>query len=83
MHTTARNDVIISGLYAACVHTGAPTGSGKTAVAEVAVLRMIAESQQAKAQDPWHTGHAAIYVALLKALARERLKDWGEKFGRR
>ncbi|CAM9807850.1 unnamed protein product, partial [Scytosiphon promiscuus] len=52
---------------------GAPTGSGKTAVAEIAIMRMLNE----------HPGAKAVYVAPLKALARERLKDWREKFGKK
>jgi activating signal cointegrator complex subunit 3 len=50
---------------------GAPTGSGKTIVGELAILRMLRINPQAK----------AIYVAPLKALARERLKDWKKKLG--
>ena len=55
---------------------GAPTSSGKTMVAELAVLRML--NCRAKT-----TGLAskAVYVAPLKALARERMKDWKKKFG--
>ncbi|CAM9493706.1 unnamed protein product [Ectocarpus sp. 12 AP-2014] len=52
---------------------GAPTGSGKTAVAEIAIMRMLNQ----------HPGAKAVYVAPLKALARERLKDWREKFGKK
>jgi activating signal cointegrator complex subunit 3 len=50
---------------------GAPTGSGKTITAELALLRLHTERPQAK----------AIYVAPLKALARERLQDWQRKLG--
>ncbi|CAK4141075.1 unnamed protein product [Aphanomyces euteiches] len=50
---------------------GAPTGSGKTIVAELAMLRVWNEQQK----------HSIIvYVAPLKALARERVKDWTRKF---
>ncbi|CAL8467727.1 g7265 [Coccomyxa elongata] len=53
----------------------APTGSGKTACAEFAVLRMIQKASQDK-------GVArCIYIAPLPALARERLADWTTKFG--
>eukprot|EP00743_Colponemidia_sp_Colp-15_P009223 GILK01010071.1.p1 GENE.GILK01010071.1~~GILK01010071.1.p1 ORF type:complete len:1391 (-),score=337.99 GILK01010071.1:97-4269(-) len=45
---------------------GAPTGSGKTIVAELAMLRVFNEKPDAK----------VIYVAPLKALARERMSDW-------
>ena len=50
---------------------GAPTGSGKTATAELALMRMLTA----------HKGTKAVYVAPLKALARERLADWRRKFG--
>ncbi|KAK9868384.1 hypothetical protein WJX84_004044 [Apatococcus fuscideae] len=46
---------------------GAPTGSGKTIVAELAMLRVFRE----------HPGQKVIYIAPLKALVRERMKDWG------
>ncbi len=51
----------------------APTGSGKTACAEFAVLRMIQKASQDK-------GVArCVYIAPLPALARERLADWTAK----
>ena len=50
---------------------GAPTGSGKTVAAELAVYRLWAA----------HPGKKAVYVAPLKALVAERLKDWTAKFG--
>lgn len=50
---------------------GAPTGSGKTAVAELAILRM----------KRVHPNSICVYVAPLKALARERLKEWQRRFG--
>ncbi len=51
---------------------GAPTGSGKTIVAELALLRMKAEFPTA----------ICVYVAPLKALARERVSDWRAKLGK-
>ena len=50
---------------------GAPTGSGKTIVAELAILRM-------KNVDPTKK---AVYIAPLKSLARERLKEWKKNLG--
>mmetsp|Transcript_22044 Transcript_22044/g.47942 ORF Transcript_22044/g.47942 Transcript_22044/m.47942 type:complete len:2140 (-) Transcript_22044:37-6456(-) len=50
---------------------GAPTGSGKTAVAELALLRMKKQNPKAK----------CVYIAPLKSLARERLKEWSKKLG--
>ena len=53
------------------VLVGAPTGSGKTITAEIAILRMLSTAPGAK----------AVYIAPLKALARERLADWKKKLG--
>jgi len=52
---------------------GAPTGSGKTIVAELAILRM-------KNLDP---SKKAVYIAPLKSLARERLKEWKKNLGQK
>jgi activating signal cointegrator complex subunit 3 len=53
---------------------GAPTGSGKTVAAELAIMRLLLR----------HRGRRkVVYVAPMKALARERLRDWREKFGGR
>jgi len=45
---------------------GAPTGSGKTVVAELAMLRLFSVYPKSK----------VVYIAPLKALARERIEDW-------
>jgi len=45
---------------------GAPTGSGKTIVAEIAIFRVFREQPNAK----------VVYIAPLKALVRERISDW-------
>lgn len=50
---------------------GAPTGSGKTVIAELAVLRMKKLFPKA----------ICVYIAPLKALARERLKEWKARLG--
>lgn len=47
-------------------------GSGKTIVSELAILRLLNTKPDAK----------IIYVAPLKALARERVEDWNEKLGK-
>jgi len=49
---------------------GAPTGSGKTITAELALFRLFNNYPKQK----------AIYVAPLKALAKERIKDWRKRF---
>ena len=48
----------------------APTGSGKTVVAELAVMRLLEA----------HKGEKAVYIGPLKSLVREKLLDWKEKF---
>ncbi|KAL0039926.1 hypothetical protein WJX77_011783 [Trebouxia sp. C0004] len=47
---------------------GAPTGSGKTISAELAMLRVFNH----------YPGQKIIYIAPLKALVRERMNDWGK-----
>ena len=51
---------------------GAPTGSGKTIAAEFAMFRVFNEYPKGK----------IIYIGPLKALVRERMEDWKERFGR-
>ncbi|PAV79673.1 hypothetical protein WR25_24921 [Diploscapter pachys] len=51
---------------------GAPTGSGKTLCAELTIYRLLQE----------HRNMKCAYIAPLKALVRERVLDWKEKFGR-
>lgn len=53
------------------VLVGAPTGSGKTIIAELALLRMKKVDPRAK----------CVYIAPLKSLARERLKEWQRRLG--
>lgn len=53
------------------VLVGAPTSSGKTIISELALLRLQSSRPGAK----------AVYIAPLKALARERLEDWRKKLG--
>lgn len=53
------------------VLVGAPTGSGKTITAEIAMFRVFSNTPEKK----------VIYVAPLKALAKERLRDWTVRLG--
>lgn len=48
---------------------GAPTGSGKTVVAELAIFRMKNVDRKS----------IAVYIAPLKSLARERKNEWRQK----
>lgn len=45
---------------------GAPTGSGKTIAAEIAMFRVFRDNPDKK----------IVYIAPLKALVRERMRDW-------
>ena len=45
---------------------GAPTGSGKTIMAEFAMFRVFEQ----------YPGKKVVYIAPMKAIAKERLKDW-------
>eukprot|EP01135_Chromosphaera_perkinsii_P001316 Nk52_evm43s164 gene=Nk52_evmTU43s164 len=49
---------------------GAPTGSGKTIAAEISIFRAFNEWPKKK----------IVYIAPLKALVKERMKDWKPKF---
>ncbi|KII72332.1 Activating signal cointegrator 1 complex subunit 3 [Thelohanellus kitauei] len=49
---------------------GAPTGSGKTIVAELAMLRAFKDTKA-----------KVVYISPLKALIKERMVDWNERFG--
>jgi replicative superfamily II helicase len=53
------------------VLVGAPTGSGKTIISELAMLRVFKETPKKK----------IIYIAPLKALAKERIIDWKLRLG--
>ncbi|XP_037940900.1 activating signal cointegrator 1 complex subunit 3 [Teleopsis dalmanni] len=49
---------------------GAPTGSGKTIVAEIAMFRAFNVNPKGK----------VVYIAPLKALVKERINDWKRRF---
>jgi activating signal cointegrator complex subunit 3 len=53
------------------VLVGAPTGSGKTIISELAMLRVFRQTPKKK----------VIYIAPLKALAKERIIDWKQRLG--
>ncbi|KAF4424886.1 RNA helicase [Fusarium acutatum] len=51
---------------------GSPTGSGKTVAAELAMWWAFRERPKSK----------VVYIAPMKALVRERVKDWGVRLAR-
>ncbi|CAG9769327.1 unnamed protein product [Ceutorhynchus assimilis] len=71
-------NAVQSQVFHSCYHTdtpiilGAPTGSGKTIVAELCILRLFRCNPNKK----------VVYIAPMKALVRERVKDWSTKFAK-
>ncbi|KAJ8967760.1 hypothetical protein NQ314_002643 [Rhamnusium bicolor] len=67
-----------SQVFHSCYYTdtpiilGAPTGSGKTIVAELCILRQFRQDPTLK----------VVYIAPMKALVRERVLDWSQKFSK-
>lgn len=57
---------------AANVLLGSPTGSGKTVAAELAMWWAFREKP----------GSKVVYIAPMKALVRERVKDWGARLAK-
>ena len=53
---------------------GAPTGSGKTIAAEIAMFKVFRDAP---------LDGKCVYIAPLKALVRERIKDWKDKLEKR
>ncbi|XP_076832364.1 putative ATP-dependent DNA helicase HFM1 isoform X2 [Brachyhypopomus gauderio] len=53
----------------------APTGSGKTVLFELAVIRLLMETTE-----PWNSVRA-VYMAPIKALCSQQYENWKEKFG--
>lgn len=52
---------------------GAPTGSGKTIAAEIAIFRVFQNYPKGK----------VVYIAPMKALVKERMDDWKDRFEQR
>ncbi|KAJ8934566.1 hypothetical protein NQ318_017265 [Aromia moschata] len=71
-------NAVQSQVFHSCYYTdtpiilGAPTGSGKTIVAELCVLRQFRQDPKLK----------VVYIAPMKALVRERVLDWTKKFSK-
>jgi len=61
----------------------APTGSGKTAIAEFAMLRCMRTTNiiRCTKQETRRCPGLIVYIAPLKALVRERARDWRRRFG--
>ncbi|KAK9831896.1 hypothetical protein WJX81_006765 [Elliptochloris bilobata] len=62
----------------------APTGSGKTGVMELAILRLVARQIDRQGQLRVRRGaFKAVYLAPTRALVQERVRDWQERLGSR
>ncbi len=59
----------------------APTGSGKTAMFELAICRLYS-SGTAGNRDSGQSPPRSLYIAPMKALCQERFEDWKARFGR-
>ncbi|TRY91738.1 hypothetical protein DNTS_018982 [Danionella cerebrum] len=72
VQSQALNDVFYSCKnFVAC----APTGSGKTVLFELAIVRLLIETPQ-----PWENVRA-VYIAPIKALCSQQFENWKQKFG--
>ncbi|KAK7273541.1 hypothetical protein RIF29_14597 [Crotalaria pallida] len=60
----------------------APTGSGKTVLFELCILRLLSRFLNAEGKFVHVKGSLkTIYIAPSKALVQEKLRDWNQKFG--
>jgi replicative superfamily II helicase len=72
-------------LFAAVQVIAAPTGSGKTGVMELAMLRLYSKLLDAGGNWPANRRGGlskAVYLAPMRALVQEKLRDFQERFGR-
>uniref|UniRef100_A0A672J8M5 Helicase ATP-binding domain-containing protein n=1 Tax=Salarias fasciatus TaxID=181472 RepID=A0A672J8M5_SALFA len=72
VQSKALDDVLYTNKnFVAC----APTGSGKTVLFELAIIRLLMETQE-----PW-SDVKAVYMAPIKALCSQCFESWKKKFG--
>ncbi|XP_040000435.1 probable ATP-dependent DNA helicase HFM1 [Xiphias gladius] len=72
VQSKALDDVLYTGKnFVLC----APTGSGKTVLFELAIIRLLMETSE-----PWRDVKA-VYLAPVKALCSQCLESWKKKFG--
>ncbi|KAI8871561.1 P-loop containing nucleoside triphosphate hydrolase protein, partial [Ramicandelaber brevisporus] len=57
-----------------------PTGSGKSAICELAVIHLLFTDSPSNCNNSNNTGKV-LYIAPTKALCAERAADWSNKFG--
>ncbi|XP_035279407.1 probable ATP-dependent DNA helicase HFM1 isoform X1 [Anguilla anguilla] len=72
VQSKALDDILYTGKnFVAC----APTGSGKTVLFELAIVRLLMETPS-----PWRN-IKIVYMAPIKALCSQRYENWKQKFG--
>ncbi|KAI7789508.1 putative ATP-dependent DNA helicase HFM1 [Triplophysa rosa] len=72
LQSQALDDILYTSKnFVAC----APTGSGKTVLFELAIIRLLIE-----VSEPWHNVRA-VYMAPIKALCSQQYENWNQKFG--
>ncbi|KAG6719998.1 hypothetical protein I3842_03G036300 [Carya illinoinensis] len=74
--------------FPVCFHSNAnmvisaPTGSGKTVIFELCILRLLSKFISKEGRFVHLKGTLkTVYIAPSKALVQEKLRDWNEKFG--
>ncbi|KAL5058416.1 hypothetical protein RYX36_030020 [Vicia faba] len=74
--------------FPTCYHSdvnmviSAPTGSGKTVLFELCILRLLARSISSEGRFIHVKGSLkTVYIAPSKALVQEKVRDWNQKFG--
>ena len=75
-HTTfnhMQSAILHQALHSDCnMVVAAPTGSGKTAIHEIAIIRLMSDVSRKALK--------AVYIAPNKALCQQRMKEWDTKF---
>ncbi|KAK2361463.1 DExH-box ATP-dependent RNA helicase DExH12 [Trifolium repens] len=74
--------------FPTCYHSdvnmviSAPTGSGKTVLFELCILRLLSKSISSEGRFIHVKGSLkTVYIAPSKALVQEKVRDWNQKFG--
>ncbi|CAL0318665.1 unnamed protein product [Lupinus luteus] len=80
--------LVTSECFPVCFHSdvnmviSAPTGSGKTVLFELCILRLLSRFINAEGRFVHVKGSLkTIYIAPSKALVQEKFRDWNQKFG--
>ncbi len=77
VQSTVFDDLVLGS--AAAVVVSAPTGSGKTVLFELAIVRALEESGVGVGRPT--ASSKLVYLSPMKSLCSERMRDWSSKFG--